>query len=331
MDTITGARAEALEDSPAGTVHRAAPVLAVYDTSYGDVRIETEAAAAHGVAIRSAIEDRSQADGADGVLVQYATITAETMDAHPEWRVIGRYGVGVDTIALAAARERRIAVVNVPDYCEEEVATHAASLVLAATRKLLPADRMVREGRWGDWAQLRPILPLSGCTLGLVGTGRIGRATARLLSPFFGSVIAYDPAATEPVPGVELVDFDEVVRRSDVLSLHCPLLPETAHLIDADVLAAMKPTSYLVNVSRGGLVDSAALARALRAGRLAGAALDVLETEPPAPDDPLLDAPNLLVTNHLAWYSQESERRLRHLLAERCAAVLTASSTAVPA
>lgn len=291
--------------------------LAVLDSSYGDIAVETAAAAAHGVEL---VDARADASPVDGVLVQYATITGADLDAHPEWRVIGRYGVGVDTIDLAAASERGIPVVNVPDYCEEEVATHAAALVLAATRRITEADALVRAGQWAEWPTLRPIRALSGMTLALLGVGRIGRETIRLLQPFFGRIIAHDPWATE-VPGAELVSFEEALGEADVLSLHLPLTADTHHLVGAAAIASMKPSAYLVNVSRGGLVDSAALAAALHEGRLAGAALDVLEHEPPA-GDPILDAPHVTLTNHLAWYSEESEARLRSLLAERCASVL---------
>ena len=291
--------------------------LSVLDSSYGDIDTEVAAASAAGVEV---VDARIDASEADGVLVQYATIDAKALDANPTWRVIGRYGVGVDTIDLDAASERGIPVVNVPDYCEEEVSTHAAALILSATRRIGEADALVRAGRWADWNELRPIWALSSATLSLIGIGRIGRETIRLMTPFFGRIVAYDPFAA-PADGVELVSLDEALEAGDVVSLHCPLTAETHHLINAAALKRMKPTAYLVNVSRGGLVDSEALAEALHANRLAGAALDVLETEPPT-DDPILSAPHVTLTNHLAWYSEQSEKRLRRLLAERCADVL---------
>lgn len=291
--------------------------LAVLDSSYGDIAVESAAAAAHRVDV---VDARSAAGAADGVLVQYATISAAVMDANPSWKVIGRYGVGVDTIDLDAASDRGIPVVNVPDYCEEEVATHAAALILGATRRIREADILVREGRWSDWTGLRPICSLSTSTLALIGIGRIGRETIRLMAPFFERVVAYDPFAT-PMEGVELVGLEEALTQADVVSLHCPLTPETHHLINAETLGLMKATAYLVNVSRGGLVDTTALSAALTSDHLAGAALDVLEHEPPQ-GDPILVAPRVTLTNHLAWYSEQSEQRLRHLLAERCASVL---------
>lgn len=297
--------------------------IAVLDSSYGDVAVERDAAASHGVEVVDARLDDALADG---VLVQYAHIGAAELDANPTWRVIGRYGVGYDTIDVVAATERGIPVVNVPDYCEEEVATHAAALILTAVRRIPDADALVRAGRWADWTELRPIQATSASTLALIGIGRIGRETIRLAAPFFGRVVAYDPYA-ESVDGVELVGLDDALAAGDVVSLHCPLTQQTHHIIDARAIEVMKRSAYVVNVSRGGLIDGAALAAALSSGRLAGAALDVLETEPPV-GDPLLSAPNTTLTNHLAWYSEQSEQRLRHLLAERCAAVLLGEGAA---
>jgi D-3-phosphoglycerate dehydrogenase len=255
------------------------------------------------------------------VLVQFADVGAAEMDAHPRWRVIGRYGVGVDTIDIAAATSRGIRVVNVPDYCEEEVATHAAALALASVRRVPQADRLVRAGGWTHWRDLTPMPALSRATLGVIGLGRIGRETIRLLRPFFGDVVAYDPYV-DAADDVTLAPLETVLARADVLTLHLPLTSETRHVIDAAALRRMKPTAHVVNVSRGGLIDTVALAAALEAGALAGAALDVLETEPADPADPLLTAPGAIVTNHIAWYSEQSEPRLRALLSERCASLL---------
>ena len=304
--------------------HGAKPLLEVLDSSYGDVEVESAAAAPAEVEVRDARAEQGSLNSgtlADGVLVQYATITAEVMDANPGWKVIGRYGVGVDTIDLAAASARSIPVVNVPDYCEEEVATHAVALMLDANRRITAADALVRRGEWADWAQLRPIAPLSATTLSLIGVGRIGREVIRLMRPFVSRIVAHDPFAGD-LEGVELVDLDTALAEGDIVSLHLPLTADTHHLVDAEAIARMKATATLVNVSRGGLVDGASLAAALHDGRLAMAALDVLETEPPTTDDPMLAAPNAIITNHLAWYSDASEQRLRARLAERCAAVL---------
>lgn len=295
--------------------------LAVLDTAYGDVDVERRAALGRGVGILDARDGAADPGDADGVLVQFATIGAAEMDAHPRWKVIGRYGVGVDTIDLDAASVRGIPVVNVPDYCEEEVATHAAALALASVRRIPQADRLVRAGGWADWRELTPLPALSQATLGVVGLGRIGRETIRLLRPFFGRIVGFDPFVTA-ADGVEVLPFETVLAQADVLTLHVPLTEGTHHLVDAAALAQMKHSAHLVNVSRGGLIDTVALAEALRSGSIAGAAVDVLETEPADPGDPLLGAPGAIVTNHIAWYSERSEPRLRSLLAERCASVL---------
>ncbi len=300
--------------------------IVVLDSPFGDVDVEIAAAAPYGVTLQDAGGVAgpaivAAASTADGILVQFGNVGADVIEQCPGWRVIGRYGVGVDNVDLDAATRAGIAVINVPDYCVEEVATHTAALVLAGSRKLAPSRALIDAGRWSDWQAIRPIHPLSTRTLGLVGAGRIGTEVARLLGPFFGRVIAYDPIQ-EPPPDVEPAGLDEVFSTADVVSLHCPLTAETEQLVDAARLASMKPEAMLVNVSRGALVDTAALAAALCAGRLGCAALDVLSQEPPADDDVLLEAPNLLLTNHSAWYSEAAVVTLRRLVAQRCSAYL---------
>jgi D-3-phosphoglycerate dehydrogenase len=302
--------------------------LVVLDSPFGDVRVESEAAAPYGVAVEDAGGVSGEgivaaASSADGVLVQFGEIGPDVIDRCPAWRVIGRYGIGVDNVDVDAATRRGIAVVNVPDYCIEEVATHTAALTLAAWRKLAQSRERIAHGDWKDWQALRPVAPLSRCTLGLVGIGRIGAEVARMLAPFFARIVVHDPVQEAPA-GTTMVTLDELFATADVVSLHCPLTAQTQNLVDAARLSTMKPGSLLVNVSRGGLVDTTALAAELRTGRLA-AALDVLPQEPPDPDDRLLDAPNLVLTNHVAWYSEEALLELRRLIGERCAAYLAGS------
>ena len=303
------------------------PELVIADGSYADDAVERAAAEAHGVAVR-----RSGVSGpaglpaavgaADGVLVPLLEVDGPLLDACPSLRVLGRYGVGYDDIDVAAATARGVAVVTVPDYASEEVASHAVALILAVARRLPEGDRLARSGRWEDWPALRPVPALSESTLGLVGVGRIGAEVVRQAGPLFGAVVAVDPGAAAWPDGVEPAALDAVLARSDVVSLHLPLTPATRHLIDADALAAMRPGAALVNVSRGGLVDQAALAAGLAAGRPRFAALDVLDPEPPPADEPLLRSDRVLLTNHIAWYSEGAMHRLRHELADRCARVL---------
>jgi len=300
--------------------------LVALDTEYDDVSIESEAARPFGVAISDASSlspevALASANAADGVLVCRMQLDAAVIARFPTWRVIGRYGVGFDNVDAEAAGRAGIAVVNVPDYCVEETATHTAALVLAAWRKLIQARRLVDDGGWRDLSPLLPIPPLSRCTLGLVGAGHTGTEVAPLLGPFFREVVAYTPSRRVP-PGVRWAELGTVFAESDVVSLHCPLTPETENLVDGARLGSMKRGALLVNVSRGRLLDAGAVAEALRAGRLGGLALDVLPTEPPRPDEPLLALPNVLCTNHIAWYSDDSTIRLRRLLGERCAAYL---------
>lgn len=307
-------------------------VIVVERAFKDECQIEREAAGQHGVAIepsdaRTALELAHQAADAAGVIVRFLPLDAAII-AGARWRVIGRYGVGVDNVDVDAASRQGIAVINVPDYCIEEVATHALAFILAAWRRLDASRRLIAGGRWDAWSELGPVRPLSECTLGLVGIGRIGGTLARFARPLFGSILAADPNATSPPPGVETVDLDQLVARADVISLHCPLTAETQALFDAARLAAMRPGSLLVNVSRGGLIDAAALVAALDAGVPALAALDVLSEEPPTEHDPLLSHPAALITNHVAWYSTRSLSVLRQLVADRCAAWLAGDRVA---
>ncbi len=251
------------------------------------------------------------------LLASQAACSAEVIGGLGACRAIVRYGVGLDNVDLAAARARGIAVANVPDYGVDEVATHAIALALACHRKLFPAGELARRGEWRV-APLRPIQAVGDTTFGVVGLGRIGRAVAAKAAALGFPVLACDPY----IPGdraprrVRLAPLGELLGAADLLSLHLPLTPETRGLIGAPELAAMKPTAYLINTARGELVDGAALAAALRGGRLAGAALDVVPGEPPSPDHPLLSCPNAVLTPHMAWYSEASERRLRRMAAE---------------
>jgi D-3-phosphoglycerate dehydrogenase len=261
---------------------------------------------------------------ADAILTCFARVTPRVVESGPRLRVIGRYGVGVDNIAVETATALGIPVTNVPSYCEHEVAEHALALLLALARRVVVFDRSVRDGEW-SLRRGQPVHRIAGATLGIVGFGRIGRTLARKAQGLGMTVVVHAPrlaAADARAAGVEAVPLDELARRADFVSLHVPLGEETRHLVGRELLRAMKPTAFLVNTARGGVVDRDALLEALRDGWIAGAALDVVEPEPLPPDDPLLALPNLIATPHAAYYSEESLVNLGRLAAENVAAVL---------
>jgi D-3-phosphoglycerate dehydrogenase / 2-oxoglutarate reductase len=260
------------------------------------------------------------ASAAVGLIVQYAPITGAVLRALPACRVVGRYGVGLDTIDVAAAAELGIRVVNVPDYCTDEVADHALGLILALTRGIVPLDRGVQAGTW-DFRLAGRVRRPSSQQVGVVGLGRIGSALARRAQALGYAVVGTDPLGRRE-SSVPLVELDELLATSDIVSIHAPLDPTTRHLIDARALALMRPTAILVNTSRGGLVDHDALVDALRAGRLAGAGLDVLEREPIPADDPLIGLPNVVLTPHAAFYSEESLVEMKRKVSARVLAIL---------
>lgn len=258
---------------------------------------------------------------ADAILNTYFPLTGEDIAQLTRCRIIARYGIGVDNVDVSAAAERGIVVTNVPDYCIEEVAVHALALVLALVRKLPAAQGAVARGDWSVGA-LRPMARPSELTVGLVGYGRIGRRLAFLLDALGMRVIVHDPYLAGPAPtGVELVELDALLQGSDVVSLHCPLTEQTRGLIGSRELELMGPHAVLVNTSRGPLVQLGDLLAALRAGRIAGAGLDVFETEPVDPDI-LVGVPGLLVSPHIGYYSEASIRESQTKAATQVVKVL---------
>jgi len=262
---------------------------------------------------RTAAELVANAAGADAILVQYAQISAEVMDALPTLRAIGRYGVGVDSVDIDAATARGIAVCNVPDYGTESVSDHAIAMALACARGIPRLDRGLRAGSF-DLAAVRPLYQTRGRVFGVVGLGHIGTATARKADGLGYEVIGYDIAA-EPgattYHGFALVGLDELLERSQVVSLHTPLNEVTRGMIGPDQLAQMRSDAILVNTSRGGVIDGAALVEALRTGRIRGAAIDVHESEPLPTGHPLTTFDSVVLTPHLAWYTEESYDELK--------------------
>jgi D-3-phosphoglycerate dehydrogenase len=271
------------------------------------------------------------ASGADALLVTYAKITAEMIGQMSRCRIISRFGIGVDNVDLAAATARRIVVTKVPDYCIDEVSDHALALLLAAARKITLANAQVHAGRW-EMPAVVPIHRLRGGVLGLAGFGRIPRLVAPKAKAFGLTVIAHDPFVPDETfarEGVERVDFPQLLGRSDFVSIHTPLIPETRGLFGADAFRRMKPTAYLINTARGAIVDEHALAAALDAGRLAGAALDVMPQEPPV-GSPLVGRADVIITPHTSFYSEESLVELQRKAAEEVVAVLTGKTPRNP-
>jgi D-3-phosphoglycerate dehydrogenase/C-terminal binding protein len=276
-------------------------------------------------------------EDADAIMLYHAlSITRATIERLEHCRLIVRCGVGYDNVDCTAARERGIPVANVPDYGSEEVADSALGLMLALTRGIhLYNQRLLRgSGPW-SYEQARPLRRLRGRTLGLVGIGRIGTATALRAKPLGLNVLFYDPYVpdgTDKALGVRRCDsLRALLEQSDIVSLHCPLSEETRRLINRESLLWMQPGAYLVNTARGGVVDPAAVLEALVAGRLAGAALDVLPTEPPAENDPLLVAwrdpthpahDRLILNPHAAFYSEEGLDEMRIKGSQNCLRVL---------
>ena len=262
---------------------------------------------------------------ADAVMTEgIERLDGETVRSLQRCRVISVYAVGTDRIDVAAAEERGITVANVPDYCTTEVAEHTMALILAAWRKLPRAERVARSGTLA-LNELLPLHRLHGKTLGLLGLGRIAREVAVRAKAFGLQVIAHDPfvdAAAAEQLGVALCSFDELLATSDVLSIHVPLSDDTRGCIDSRALALMPAGAFLVNAGRGGVVDEAALLDALLSGHLAGAALDVLTSEPADPAHPLLALDSVLATPHMAYYSEEALVALRVATSENALAVL---------
>ncbi len=269
---------------------------------------------------------------ADALLVCFAPVTGRVVQAARRCKVIARYGIGVDNVDVRTATARGIVVTNVPDYCVEEVGDHALALLLACARRVVWLDRTVRAGRW-DARDAVPVRRLSGQTLGLVGFGKIPRLVARKAQAFGLRVLAFDPYVDPSAMrelGVDPTGLRPLLERSDYVSLHAPLTPQTEGLVDEAALRWMKPTAFLINTARGRIVDEAALVRALEHGWIAGAALDVLPSEPPPQDHPLRRLPNVILTPHVAFYSEESLQELQRKAAEEVVRVLTGQPPRYP-
>ncbi|MBB3917594.1 C-terminal binding protein [Rhizobium fabae] len=279
------------------------PNLQPEETILGDIGKIVFAGAASDEELRKLVRD------ADAILNCYRPLSVDMINAMEKCKIIARYGIGVDTIPLAAAHARGIVVTNVPDYCIEEVADHALALMLALTRGILRGVDQTRTGQW-DITALRPLHRQRGRTVGLIGFGRIAKAFGERVKSLGYNVVAHDPYVSEEVfakAGVQSMRLETVFECADVVSLHAPLTATSRHLVNSARLATMKSDAIIINTSRGGLIDFEALAGALKTGVLGAAGLDVLEIEPPTSQStPIADVPNLIVTPHLGFYSEQA-------------------------
>jgi len=310
----------AITDSPFPSLDPAKKVLARLDPEY---RMAKSPAAEEILAV---------ARDADAILVTYAKLPGELLRQLTRCKAIGRFGLGVDNIDLLAAKALGIAVNYVPDYCLREVSDHAMALLLALARKVTLANTLVQSGRW-EVPPLVPLRRLEGQVFGLIGFGNIPRTLAPKARAFGLKVLAHDPYVADEAlraAGVEGVSFDDLLARSDFISVHAPLLPTTRGLMNAAAFAKMKKGACLINTARGPLVDEAALAAALDSGHLGGAALDVVTTEPLSKESPLLGRDNVILTPHTAFYSVEALEELQSKCASDVARVLSGEKAVYP-
>ena len=262
---------------------------------------------------------------ADAIMTCFAQVTENVVRAAEKCQVIGRFGVGVDNIAVSTASELGIAVTYVPDYCVDEVSDHVMALLHTWNRKIALFDRSVKEHGWGSLPLTMRMMRLRGKTIGIVGFGRIGQAVAFKARAFGLNILAADPvveAETVAAAHGRLVDLTTLLNESDFVTLHAPLTPDTRHLIGDTELAAMKNEAFLINAARGPLVDETALYDALASGKIAGAGLDVMEDNVPPRDHPLLGLDNVIITPHVAFFSQESTLELEQRAAAEVVSVL---------
>ncbi len=310
--------------------------VAVTDSVFPNLKPAREVLAKIGAEVRVAKEPNPDAilevaRDADAVLTTYAKVTADIISQLKRCRLIGRFGICVYNVDIPAATQAGIVVTRVPDYCLDEVSDHTMALLLALVRKIPSSNARTQAGRW-EMRAVIPIRRLRGTVLGLVAFGHIPQLVAPKAQAFGIRVVTHDPYVSKQVAeraGVEQVEFDELLKISDYISIHTPLLPATHHLFNADVLRRMKPTAYLINTARGPIVDEAALASALDQGHLAGAALDVMEQEPP-PGSLLFGRDNVIVTPHTSYYSEESLVDLQTKAAEEVVRVLSGQAPRNP-
>ena len=261
---------------------------------------------------------------ADSILNQYAPMTVRVMNALPRCKVIVRYGIGLNNLDVPAATKAGILICNVPFYGLDEVSDHTVALILSCIRKIPFMSEKAKKGEW-DFKLGIPIFRIHGSTLGLVGFGNIPRRVVQKMQPWKLRILAHDPFVSDEIfksHGVIKSSFEEILGKSDIVSVHVPLTPATQDLFSMEAFKKMRRKAFLISTSRGGIVNEPDLCRALKERVLAGAALDVMSTEPPDPNDPLLQLPNIIITPHMAFYSEQSIVDLQRMAAEEVARVL---------
>ncbi len=301
----------------------------VTDYEYESVELEEKMLAEAGIELtaghwRTPEELIPRVADMDALIVQYAEISRDVIQAMKHCKMIVRYGIGIDSVDVEAATEKGIYVCNIPDYGLDDVSNHAIAFMFALMKKFYITDPDLRAGNW-DYEKLVPITRFSESTVGIAGFGRLGQMVARKLKGFGVRLIAYDPYFNEKAGkelGVESVDFDTLVAESDYITIHCPALPENDGMFNDQVFDRMKKTAYVINTARGTIINEAALVRALKEGKIAGAGIDVFEKEPVTKDNPLLALPNVILSGHTAWYSETAIYNLHREAAEEVINVL---------
>ena len=280
-----------------------------------------------GVASSSEEETIEGAKDADVILTAAAQISRRVMEALPKLKAVVRYGIGYDTIDVDAATDNGVLVINIPDFCWEEVSNHAIALLLTCAKKLVILNDALRNDGWRAATRMMwPMVAIHGQTLGVIGCGNIGRMMARKAQCFDLTALGYDPYLDKSVArkcGITMVSLPELLEKSDFVSVHCLLNDETRHLIGEKELKLMKQTAYLINTARGSVIDEQALIHALQEKLIAGAGVDVFENEPVDPDNPLLKMNNVVVTPHAASYSDAAFKRLRTCVGQEAARVIS--------
>jgi D-3-phosphoglycerate dehydrogenase len=301
--------------------------VVVTDYIESDLKMEAEKLAAQGIEFTAhQLKFAPMADvveatrDADVVVVNMVPITRPLVETWTRFRTVIRHGVGYDNVDLEALDDAGIPLCYIPDYCVDEVAEQAIALIFACARRIVSSGKVLEEsaaaGRW-DFKDVIPIFRMAGQKLGILGCGRIGSRVYEKLKSFGFEFVICDPYLKEERKrklGIETVDKETLFRQADLITIHTPLNAETRHIVNRQTLSLMKPTAYLVNTARGGMVDSQALAEALQQHQIAGAAIDVYETEPPKPDYPLFGLPNAILTPHLSWYSEDAGIRIREII-----------------